>query len=199
MEHHLVTIHLIRHEKTRANMERKYIGWTDEPIVTYPILFSELKPTTVYGSDLQRCQQTAERYFPMARYISNEQLRELNFGDYEMKSYAQLKDQQAYRNWIDDPYHITPPNGESFETFKHRVQQAVHSIVQAPGEYVFIVHGGVIRMLLSLVGPFNKSFQEVCAKHRMQYTLQWDDILKWKEGQRCTSYSEALLTVKDNM
>lgn len=27
-----ITVHLIRHEKTKANMERKYIGWTDEPI-----------------------------------------------------------------------------------------------------------------------------------------------------------------------
>ena len=61
MELHPVTIHLIRHEKTRANMEMKYIGWTDEPIVTNPVLFSELKPKEVYGSDLLRCKQTAER------------------------------------------------------------------------------------------------------------------------------------------
>lgn len=199
MEHRAVTIHLIRHEKTRANMERKYIGWTDEPIITYPVLFTDLKPSYVYGSDLLRCKQTAERYFPNATYIGSDQLRELHFGDYEMKTYAQLKDMEAYRHWIDDPYNITPPNGESFQAFRSRVQNELKAIIQSAGEYVFVVHGGVIRTLLSLYGPFGKSFQEVCAKHRIQYTLQWAQYSQWEEDQRCTSYSEALLTVKDNM
>lgn len=199
MEYHPVTIHLIRHEKTRANMEAKYIGWTDEPIVTYPVLFSDLNPETIYGSDLIRCKQTAERYFPFANYIGLKQLRELNFGDYEMKTYAQLKDIDVYCKWIEDPYNVTPPNGESFQAFRERIKKGIHSIIQSAGEYVLIVHGGVIRILLSLFGPFERPFQQIHAGHRILYTLQWDDILQWKEGQRCISYSEELLTVKDNM
>lgn len=199
VEYPTVTIHLIRHEKTQANLEYKYLGWTDEPIVTSPALLTDLQPSQVYGSDLIRCQQTAECYFPHASFIASDLLREINFGQYELKTYAQLKDIQAYRDWIDDPYNVNLPNGESFQAFQKRVLQGFKKTIETPGEYVFVVHGGVIRTMLSIYGPTVQSFQQVHAQHRTQYTLHWAQFLQWEEGQRCTSYSEAPLTVKDNL
>lgn len=38
-----ITVHLIRHEKTKANTERKYIGRTDEPIL------KKWKPRSIYS------------------------------------------------------------------------------------------------------------------------------------------------------
>ena len=42
-----------------------------------------------------------------------ERFRESHFGDWEGKTYEALKDNKTYRSWIDNPYEITPPNGEN--------------------------------------------------------------------------------------
>jgi len=50
-----VVVHLIRHEKTKANWQRKYLGWTDEPIAIRKAVCSvPVHTETVYGSDLKR-------------------------------------------------------------------------------------------------------------------------------------------------
>lgn len=105
-----VVVHLIRHEKTKANWQRKYLGWTDEPIAIRKAVCSvPVHTETVYGSDLKRCRETAELYFPNARYLPFSGLRELDFGDFEMKTYEELKHFETYRRWIDAPYKVTPP------------------------------------------------------------------------------------------
>ncbi len=86
-----ITVHLIRHEKTAANLARQYIGWTDEPVVVHVKPIAALQPELVYGSDLIRCKQTANGYFPKARFTGNPQLRECHFGDFEMKTYEELQ------------------------------------------------------------------------------------------------------------
>lgn len=194
----VVTVHLIRHEKTKANFERKYIGWTDESIVVEEQCVVPLQPNIVYGSDLKRCEETAKLYFPNAIYHQNQHLRELNFGDFEMKTYEQLKTNEQYRKWIDSPETITPPNGESFHDFTNRVVSVFQQISQ-PGEYVFVVHGGVIRVLLSLFSPENKSFQQVMASHRTIYTLQWSDLSKLQGGKPCESLLVEHITEKENL
>lgn len=194
-----VTVHLIRHEKTQANLERKYIGWTDEAISHAIDVEPFLQPVLVYGSDLIRCKQTANAYFPQAEYRANAQLRELNFGDFEMKTYEQLQHNMLYRAWIDDPFQVTPPNGESFTHFQARVVQAFQQIIHRPDDYIFVVHGGVIRILLALFGQAQHHFQQITANHRTVYTLRWDSFDRLKEEARCTLYSEAHITEKGHL
>lgn len=62
--------------------------------------------------------ETAQLYFPKAKYRSDKNLREIYFGDFEMKTYEQLKENSTYRTWIEEPTVITPPNGENFLAFK---------------------------------------------------------------------------------
>lgn len=179
-------------------MERKYIGWTDESILTHAGQYRlPLNPSVVFGSDLIRCEQTASLYFPKADYMSVEGLRELNFGEFEMKTYEQLKDNKLYRMWIDDPMNITPANGESFQAFKKRVSDSLWETVTEPGEYVFVVHGGVIKVLLSLF--LEKSFADITANHQTIYTCKWDHFNQLKGGQRCKYISEVPITEKDNL
>ncbi|MEG0471941.1 MAG: histidine phosphatase family protein [Solibacillus sp.] len=194
-----ITVHLIRHEKTQANVERKYIGWTDEPILQEVSAQLPIEPTIIYGSDLLRCQQTAASYFPNAEYIGIKQLRESYFGDFEMHTYEQLKNEPIYRAWIDDPFEVTPPNGESFLAFEQRVLQAFQQQIQQTGTYTFVVHGGVIRILLSHFGQPKQSFQRTLAKHRVLYTLYWEQLDQFLGGAACTSFSEAPITVKEIM
>ena len=194
-----VTVHLIRHEKTHANLERKYIGWTDEPIVKPVQAELPVQPSEVHGSDLMRCRQTSACYFPQANYIEHKQLRELNFGDFEMCTYEQLQHNELYRAWIDEPLNVTPPNGEAFNEFERRVNDAFQSIVTQEQDYTFVVHGGVIRVLLALYGIESLSFQQTLANHRTLYTLTWDSMEQFLGGARCTSFSEAPITVNERM
>lgn len=194
-----VTVHLIRHEKTKANLNRQYIGWTEESIVVGEKCDVLLLPKIVYGSDLKRCEETAKLYFPNAAYKSVQSLREINFGDFEMKTYEQLKTNEIYRNWIESPEKITPPNGESFHDFAKRVVSGFEQIIQETNEYVFVVHGGVIRILLSKYGPTTQSFQQVTAEHRTIYTLTWSDLSDAKGGKRCESLSVEPIMAKERL
>ncbi|MEK4629374.1 histidine phosphatase family protein [Solibacillus sp. FSL R7-0682] len=194
-----VVLHLIRHEKTAANVERKYIGWTDESILmNVQANFNiNIQPNIVYGSDLKRCKQTSLCYFPRAQFIPVPSLRELNFGDFEMKTYDQLKYNEIYRQWIDHPFKIVPPNGEDFQMFEQRVLNALYEIVKQGGEYTFVVHGGVIRLLLAKLSFEEQIFQQVLANHRTMYSLAWDSIEHFVGGARCTSLSEGHITVNE--
>ncbi|QBK25922.1 histidine phosphatase family protein [Ureibacillus thermophilus] len=194
-----VIVHLIRHEKTKANLERKYIGWTDESIVYDKVnCIVPIHTDVVYGSDLKRCLETARLYFPNAVFHPFFELRELNFGDFEMKTYEDLKDDERYRQWIDVPQKVTPPNGEAFTAFQKRVLDCFQQIVEHPGIYVFVVHGGVIRLILSKFCE-EKNFQEVVVQHRNIYTLFWDDIESLKGGEVCNRLSVAPIMVNENL
>jgi alpha-ribazole phosphatase len=195
-----VVVHLIRHEKTEANVKRKYIGWTDESIIIDEKSFHmSIQTKEVYGSDLKRCRETAQLYFPQATFKDYRSFRELNFGDFEMKTYEELKSYSLYRNWIDDPDKFTPPNGEDFKEFVQRVVNCFQQIIISNGEYTFVVHGGVIRTLLSQFTPHEDSFQQLTVSHRTIYSLYWSDILDLKEGKRCEWLSVEPITVKENI
>lgn len=194
-----VTVHLIRHEKTNANRERRYIGWTDESILHKVQAQLPIQPTVVYGSDLRRCHETAHCYFPQAQFLATKNLRELHFGDFEMCTYEDLQHNKTYRTWIDDPLHTIIPNGESFLEFQQRVFNGFHELVKQNGDYTFVVHGGVIRLLLAKYGLDEQTFQQTVANHRIIYTLGWDQIDDLRGGARCTLYSEAHITVNERM
>ena len=195
-----VVVHLIRHEKTDANLKRKYIGWTDESILSKgnhcePPIMAE----KVYGSDLKRCEETAQLYFPKATYYPNQNLREINFGDFEMKTYEDLKNSLYYRKWVDNPSHFTPPNGEHYKDFVQRVVTCIQQIITQNNIYTFVVHGGVIRVLLSLYGQLEESFQQITVNHRTIYTLQWSDFSDVREGKRCKLLSVEPIMVKESL
>lgn len=185
------TIRLIRHELTQANIERRYIGWTDQSIIQKVSADIAFTPSAIYGSDLKRCEETAACYFRGVPFVANAQLRETNFGDFEMKTYDELKNDLLYRAWIDDPLSVAPPNGESLKAFNARILMSFQEVIKGKEEATFIVHGGVIKAILA--NYLNKAFHDVHAAHRTIYTFVLDG------GETCISYSEAPITVKDNM
>ena len=184
------TIHLIRHELTQANIERRYIGWTDQSIIRKVSVDMAFAPNVIYGSDLKRCEETAACYFPNVPFKANAQLRETNFGDFEMKTYNELQHNPLYRAWIDDPLSVEPPNGESLKAFNTRILTAFQELIKGKEEVTCIVHGGVIKSILA--NYLHKAFHDVHAVHRTIYTFVLDG------GETCISYSEAPITVKDN-
>lgn len=183
MEHRFV-LNLIRHFPTHGNKEKKYIGWTDEPILPIQVeAQSHIKE--VWGSDLVRCRQTASLLFPFAAYHENPDWRECHFGLWEEMTYDQLRQDLHYRKWIDDPFRITPPEGESLEAVAERVDRAVGALTGGE-EFTVITHGGPIRYLLSKAT--GKEFQQQKAFLGYRHRLTWESRTAYEEGALCKSF-----------
>lgn len=188
-----ITVRLMRHAPTLMNQRKQYMGWTDAPIVPdIPLPVLSGTQQIVYGSDLLRCQQTAKAYFPQATYMANAGFRELNFGAYEGQSYAQLKDNAQYCAWLDDPYNVTPPNGEPFAVFLQRVQRTFLTTVIT--DCIIMSHGGVVRALLSIFDPQQGAYWSWQAGHNDYYDLTWRSLEALKEGQKCIALSVGHIT-----
>ena len=195
----VVTVRLMRHAPTKENLEKRYIGWTDSPLID-PSVLPEVDRHVhkVVGSDLIRCQQTAAKYFPNAMYIRDARFRETNFGDFEGKTYEELKFDTRYCAWLDDPNENIPPNGEGFNTFCNRVIKGFLALPKEDNDYVLVVHGGVIRAILMQFGPDEKPFWFYNVPHDVQFTLTFSKKA-WEEGVRCKSLSVEPITGKRTM
>lgn len=192
-DHHL---YLIRHLPTAGNRERKYIGWTDEPIEqvsdsagAFPLPASGV----VYGSDLLRARQSAALLLPDAEYVTDARLRECHFGEFEGKTYADLEMDKDYRNWIEDPYSFRPRGGESLVDVQKRVMDA---LVSLPNGAVVVTHGGPIRIALTRFSPALQDFWTWRIPHGSIWKFEWRNHDEMKEGGRCTSLSEVPITGK---
>lgn len=188
-------LHLIRHAPTLGNQAKRYIGWTDEKIMPFEAAqFPEVMD--VWGSDLQRCRQTAEILFPNALYHPDANWRECHFGDWEQKTYDQLEGIQAYRDWIDDPVACAPPKGENLQMLAGRIEQAVRRL-PAGNNFTIVTHGGPIRYLAARAKK--QEFREQIALHGYCYTLGWKNRQAFEEGAACTLFLAEPLMANANL
>lgn len=191
-----VTLRLMRHAKTPMNARKAYLGWTDDALITTDLPVQSNAQHTIIGSDLLRCKQSATAYFPQATYCVDARLREMHFGDFEGKTYEQLKHWPAYCAWLDDPY-APVPNGETFAQFLARVYEAF--LVHAKDGRIFMTHGGVVRALLQRFAPTEQPFWHYHAPHTTIYTLIWQHQQDFEEAKRCTYLLEAPIAEKPHM
>lgn len=184
------TITLIRHFPTKGNQEKKYIGWTDEPIIlgikTKKFL-GEIKQVT--GSDLLRCKQTAEQLWGEVSYCATANLRECSFGNWEEKTYNELKEDTLYKAWLDNPRQVAPPSGESLEDMEERVLQTFYNVVAEFEQPIIVTHGGPIRYLLTKFASVEKSFWDWEVPHGCSLQMQWAHKKDVLEGKRCMLFS----------
>ena len=193
-----VRVIVMRHLPTAGNIKRHYIGWTDEPIIEMDVSPPKTSwhPTVVYGSDLLRAKQSATYYFPDAYYTSDPRFRESHFGDWEGKTYDLLKQYEAYRNWIDDPYKYAPPNGERLDEVEKRVRTGFSDLPVDQNDLVLMTHGGPIRLLLTRFSPEVQGFWSWTIPHGSAWQFEWETMHDFKEGKRCVSLSAVPLTAK---
>ena len=176
---------LIRHFLTKGNLEKRYIGRSDESLLDSGIknIHEEIKyPDTglVYSSPLKRCIQTARLIYGTDREIrTNDSLSEMDFGDFEGKNYEELKDIEEYRLFIDSGGVRQIPNGENAESFKKRscdgFLQVVEDVLTEKSESAAIVcHGGTIMSIMEHFDPDKKSFYTYMVKNGCGYILEYD-------------------------
>lgn len=111
----------------------------------------------IYSSDLQRAVQTA---LPLAeswniRGISRRDLREISFGDWEGRRWADVRASLPAAGAIDSSPELCAPRGEIFAVFRDRVLRAFREILaESSGVCTAVVtHLGVIRVVLSELFP----------------------------------------------
>jgi len=195
----VVIVRLMRHAPTKENLEKRYIGWTDSSLADVSSLAIVDKDVTkVYGSDLLRCRETAAHYFPNATYMADKRFRESNFGEFEGRTYEELKSDRRYCAWLDDPVQSPPPKGEGFDAFCARVIEGFTTLPKGEDVYHLVVHGGVIRALLVAFAPTEQPFWTYHTPHDKMFSLSFSRKA-WEEGARCMSLSEELIVEKPTM
>ena len=157
---------LLRHGRTRANEEHLYCGSSDLPLSEEGRALLARKRGTYgmdwesfYTSGLCRTRETLELLFgeqATTAAKSAPDFREMDFGAFEGKSYAMLREDPAYREWISgDNEHNICPGGESGEQMRRRVLSALEQILRDdPSERIVIVtHGGPVAAIMQQLFP----------------------------------------------
>ena len=158
-------VHLIRHGTTEASRRRLYYGRTDLPLspdAEKELL--ELKKRGIYPSadgcrvfttGMLRTEQTLEILYPGAEAEQAPGLREMDFGDFELRGYEELKNDPAYQRWLTGDYLANVcPGGESAVQHGDRCLKALTELMeQEPGDILIICHGGSITALMERLFP----------------------------------------------
>ncbi|MDQ6974620.1 MAG: histidine phosphatase family protein [Mariprofundaceae bacterium] len=149
-----VLIDLLRHGEVEG---RQHVarGSTDNPLS--PLGWQQLMQVkanigtvdAIATSPLKRCRLFAESCDEPVDIF--EDMRELDFGDWENKSNDEVVEQALLQQFFDDPTDFQAPNGELFEDFTQRVIQAwEHWLQTGMGEHrLLMAHGCVIRVILA--------------------------------------------------
>ncbi len=147
-------IALLRHGATAGNLERRYVGSTDEGLSSEGIL--TLKDIRYPGADrvfvspMKRALETARLIYPDAAITPVEGFRECDFGDFEYKNAPELSSDARYQAWIDSGGTLPFPGGESRAAFVRRSLLAFDAIAHLlTGDCAIIAHGGTLMAILS--------------------------------------------------
>ena len=140
---------LVRHGPTHA---KAMVGWTDIPAdlsdtAAIARLRRFLPDAPVVSSDLSRAVSTADALTPKVRLPHAPDLREINFGDWEMRNFAEVEaeDPKTIRAYWETPGSVTPPNGESWDMVRARVDRAIDGYLQmGHANLIVVAHFGVI-------------------------------------------------------
>ena len=178
----------IRHFKTKGNRLRQYIGVTDEPL-DQPVLLREYPDAnTVVVSPLKRCIQTAELIYPGKGQMICPGLRECDFGEFEKKTYEELKNHPAYQKWLDSGGAAAFPGGEGREAFVKRsvaaFEEAVRKLMENGCRRAsFVVHGGTIMAVLSEFDREKRDFYQWQVANGEGFLAKLDET-DWKSGKK---------------
>ena len=149
------TIYLIRHGQTEANERRLYCGSSDLPLSESGMDALRMKRYEITAdrfltSGMLRTEQTLGLLFGDVPHEAESRFREVDFGDFELRSYGELKDDPAYQAWITgDNESNVPPNGESGVQMTARVMEAFRELEHREETCVLIAHGGVIAAIMA--------------------------------------------------
>lgn len=105
----------------------------------------------IYCSPLDRCKETLEILDRSENVFFDERIREINFGLWEGKTFAEIKEQSPdiVKKWAERDADFHFPEGEKLSDFQDRISDFAHNLNGLKSKNILIVcHGGVIRHLI---------------------------------------------------
>jgi alpha-ribazole phosphatase len=182
---------LVRHGKTEYNERRQYCGALDPDLSDLgrqelersdakPFL-RDHAPDMVFCSPMKRTLQTAAilldgKEVPL---VAVPELREIDFGDFEGRSYEDMKDDPAYTAWLDTNCEGPIPGGDFPDMFRDDVAVCFESLLETcrtegVERALVVSHGGVLGTIL-------ERFAEP-EKHWYEYNFPCGGFAVWKDG-----------------
>lgn len=179
-----LNLYLLRHGKTLANEKKLYCGFTDLPLsekgreelallkekISYP------EAEKYFTSGALRANETIGILYGNKEFEEVKGFFEYNFGDFEMKSYEELKDNKDYINWItDESLNFKCPGGESKAAYRKRIKEEFISFIKKikdDNSVLLISHGGTIGTILEEFYDSSKSFYEWQPSYGRGYKLE---------------------------
>ena len=164
---------MIRHGITEGNKKKWFYGETDLPLIPEGIgelerkkeegVYPELPEDALcFTTGKGRTAETFRVLFGDKAFEPIKELREINFGEFECKSFDELKDDIRFTSWThDESGDYMLPGGDSANTFRARVKKGFEHLmerhVSEGSEMTVIVsHGGVIAEILHKLFPEEK-------------------------------------------
>ena len=150
-------IYLVRHTKT-VDLPGVCFGQTDVGLAsTFETEAGAVKaalplyPDIIFSSPLKRCVMLAEQLGFMNPKLDN-RLMELNFGEWEMKKWEELP-QDELLEWTESYVHHAPPGGETFFDMFCRVELFFNEQVFSSKKKTIVIftHAGVIRSVIAMI------------------------------------------------
>ena len=159
-------VELWRHGPTEGTAAHRYEGAGTDCLLDIAAtraalsLFprASLAPQRVFVSDMRRCVETARLIYPDAPLVLRRNLREMHFGAFEGRGFADMEHDGAYRCWVDSGCEGACPGGED--------KSACAAIV---------AHGGCARAVLSELARPRIPYFSVEAPPAGRWLLEWDE------------------------
>lgn len=173
---------LIRHGLTAWNLEKRYLGISDQPLCPQGI--DQLKHLVlppcrrVFTSPLTRCRESARLLFPGQETTVIPDLGECDFGQFEGKTAAELAETPAYAAWLDSACLGPIPGGEDVTAFKARTCRAFAGAAEslsADDLGAFVIHGGSIMAILEAFALPKRDFYASHIPNGTYVACSWQD------------------------
>ena len=148
---------LLRHGETEGSQKNLYYGAADIPALPKSLEDLQQKALTgvyptaehYYVSGMTRTIQTLRAIYGDVAYTVLPGLREMDFGDFEMRPYdGDLEHDPSFRAWAQDAEHNVCPHGESAPQVLARSLEAIAPVLAPAEDAVCVIHGGVTSGLM---------------------------------------------------
>ncbi|HCS09813.1 MAG TPA: histidine phosphatase family protein [Clostridiales bacterium] len=167
----MTKIYLTRHGETVWNRQHRFQGHKNSELTDKGILAAELLADRIedieldyiVSSPLLRAYNTAEivRGNKDIEIIKLNGLKEINLGDFEGMSYADIKKEhtELLTEIEKDPFNNRYPNGENLQEFYKRVVKAFLEVIDKHRNKTILIvaHGGTLKCIEAYIRKFKLS------------------------------------------
>lgn len=112
----------------------------------------------IYSSPFKRCARLAESInHSGTQIIFDDRLKELDFGAWELKPWAEIEKTEAAKKWFEDYIHLPALDGESYMDLLKRVRHFINATQEEKEieSLLLVCHRGVIGAFYTIINNLN--------------------------------------------